>query len=129
MIRNEDNAMDSSEVRAELTQILAEHVGTSEASRAGLLLLARTAADAVLSKFALVKLPDMEVDQDGFETWPVEQKYDQGSRRFADGTVRIRKTDGRIDFTSVFTPFGIPESALSLAAALIASYRHVTQEK
>jgi hypothetical protein len=75
--------------------------------------------------YALVKLPEMMIDEDEFETWPVVQQYDQGSRRFAEGTVRIRKTDGRIDFTSVFTPFERTEHAASLGAALIAAAQHV----
>ncbi|MEU7631753.1 hypothetical protein AB0C34_17445 [Nocardia sp. NPDC049220] len=67
--------------------------------------------------YALVKLPEMVVDQDGFETWPVEQEFDEG-------TVRVRQTDDRIDFTSVSTPFESSQAAVSFAAALIAAARH-----
>jgi hypothetical protein len=121
MSRNENNAMDSSRVREELTKLLAEHVGTSEASRAGLLLLARTAADAVLSKFAVVRLPDMVVDGMGQPMWPVVSRDDYAR-------VAQRASDDRLVMDGVSNPIATPEHALSLAAALIAAHRHVTQE-
>lgn len=71
--------------------------------------------------FAVVKLPDMEVDQDGYETWPV----DSSDR---EACVKIRRSDGRIGMDSVSHPFNSPERAISAAAGLIAAAQHA-QEK
>lgn len=68
--------------------------------------------------YAVVKLPDMVANPDGFATWPVEQKP-------WGGAVWKRQTDGRLDVNGVETPFNDPQEALSLAAALIAAARYV----
>lgn len=75
-----------------------------------------TALDA--AGYALVKLPRSSVDEDGLTTWPVEQSDDLGK-------VRLRRTDGRIDHTSVFTPFKSTGDARAFAAALLAAADHV----
>ena len=71
--------------------------------------------------YAVVKLPDMVVDQDGFSTWTVPQTDDRP------GTVRVRRTDGRIDYTGVYSPFDA-NTAEALGAAAIAAARYVQEE-
>jgi hypothetical protein len=71
--------------------------------------------------YAVVKLPEMEVgslDQSGWLLPEVD--------KFAE--VYVRRSDGRIAWSSVKNPIDNPEHALSLAAALIAAARYV-QEK
>ncbi|MFE7744443.1 hypothetical protein [Nocardia sp. NPDC057455] len=112
--------MDSNGLRDELTQLLAEHVGDSEVGRAVLLSLARDAADAVLSEFALVKLPEMVVDEWGMKSWLVGGD--------SEGRPRVQiEDDGRISILSVPNPARAVEQALSLAAALIAAAQHVQE--
>lgn len=68
--------------------------------------------------YALVKLPAMEVNEDGQTTWPLPQVD-----KYAD--VFIRQSDGQISFTSVKNPIETPEHALAVAAALIAAAKHM----
>lgn len=75
----------------------------------------RTVTDA---GYVLVKLPEMVVDQDGFETWPVVS-HD------SEACVRVRRSDGRLTMDSVSHPFASAEHARSLAAALIAAAQYI----
>lgn len=64
--------------------------------------------------YAVVKLPEVVVNQDGYETWPVASSD-------ADACVKIRRSDDRLSMDGVSTPFASPERALSAAVALIAA--------
>lgn len=72
--------------------------------------------------FALMKLPEIVVDQDERQTWTV----DAGSRP---GVVFRRNSDDALVLDGVATIFWEPSDALSLAAALIAAAQHVMQAK
>ncbi|MBF6215640.1 hypothetical protein IU436_27510 [Nocardia farcinica] len=76
----------------------------------------------ISSGYAVVKLPDMVVDQDGFTTWQVSQLHDTGA-------VRVRKTDQKIDYTSVFSPFRTTQEARAFAAALLAAAAYVDENR
>ncbi|MEU7631649.1 hypothetical protein AB0C34_16915 [Nocardia sp. NPDC049220] len=68
---------------------------------------------------ALVNLPEAEVDEWGYRSWPVaEEKYSR---------VRL-DDDGRISTVGVSNPTATPGRALSLAAALIAAAQYVMDE-
>lgn len=71
--------------------------------------------------YAVVKLPKMMVDQDGYQTWPAVSSD-------RDACVKIRRSDGRLGMDSVSHPFASPEYAVSAAAALIAAARHAQEE-
>ncbi|WP_280193242.1 hypothetical protein [Nocardia farcinica] len=76
----------------------------------------------ISSGYAVVKLPDMVVDQDGFTTWKVRQPHDTG-------VVRIRKTDEKIDYAGVFSPFRTTQEARAFAAALLAAAAFVDENR
>ncbi|MGY1946656.1 hypothetical protein [Nocardia asiatica] len=82
----------------------------------------RAAERITAAGYALVKLPEMVVDEWGMKSWTVGGD--------SEGRPRVQiEDDGRISILSVPNPARAVEQALSLAAALIAAARHVTQEK
>ena len=69
--------------------------------------------------YAVVKLPEVVVDEIGAPTWPVAQHWN--GTRVQDGAVRIRASDKKISATSVSNPHDCAADACSLAAALLAA--------
>ncbi|WP_158453104.1 hypothetical protein [Nocardia otitidiscaviarum] len=77
------------------------------------------AAERILdSGYAVVKLPDMVVDQSDTPTWPVPD-----ISRWTE--VFIRHSDRRIAMDAMATPLDRPEHALAVGAALIAAAQYV----
>jgi hypothetical protein len=72
--------------------------------------------------YALVKLPQVLVDEDRFPYVSIES-----IDKWAD--VFIRRTDGRIAVNAVPNPLDSPEDAMASAAALIAAARHVQENR
>ena len=69
--------------------------------------------------YAVVKLPEMVVDEMGAPTWPVVQHWN--GTRTRDGEVRIRASDKKISAIAVSSPHDCAADARSLAAALLAA--------
>lgn len=119
MSRNERDEMDVQtelDVAAAIRRIDGNHdLGASQLAED---LLAELADQG----YALVKLPSMVVDELDMATWPVDGD--------SEGRPRAQvEDDGRISILSTPNPLRSADQAWSLAAALIAAARHVTQEK
>lgn len=71
--------------------------------------------------YAVVRLPDMETNENGKSTWPISET------KIPHSNVEIERDD-RIGFNGIGNPIRTPEEAVSLAAALLAAAQHV-QEK
>ncbi|WP_280470667.1 hypothetical protein [Nocardia farcinica] len=75
----------------------------------------------ISSGCAVVKLPDMVVDEDGFKTWPV----DSNGR---DAHVWRKLSDRTVSLSGVSTSGMDRAQVWSLAAALLAAHRYVGEE-
>ncbi|WP_280357918.1 hypothetical protein [Nocardia otitidiscaviarum] len=71
-----------------------------------------------LHGYAVVKLPEMVVDQSDTPTWPVPD-----ISRWTE--IFIRHSDRRVAMDAVPTPLDRPEHALAVGAALIAAAQYV----
>ncbi|MFF4026930.1 hypothetical protein ACFYY5_29180 [Nocardia elegans] len=72
--------------------------------------------------YALVKLPEMEIDDlTRAATWPIPEISKWSSV--------FMQVDSRIAINSVPSPIADPDNALALAAALIAAAQHVMEQQ
>jgi hypothetical protein len=72
--------------------------------------------------YAVVKLPEMVVDEWGMKTWSAGDD--------SEGNPRTQiEDDGRISFVSVPNPTRSAEQAAALGAALIAAAQHVQEKR